>query len=78
MTLNCILLKWLKWCISCYVNFITIKIIGCWPLIGQRRHSKSARETLMETKVNRAVRELFDLGVLLGSSVPLNIGMNEN
>lgn len=39
---------------------------------------KSARETLMETKVNRAGRELFDLGVLLGSSVPLNIGMNES
>lgn len=39
---------------------------------------KSSRVTLMETRVNRAVRELFDLGVLLGASVPSNIGTNQD
>lgn len=29
---------------------------------------------LAETEVNRAVRDLFDLGVRLGASVPLSAG----
>ena len=39
---------------------------------------RSSRVTLMETKVHRAVRELLDLGILLGASVPSNIGTNRD